>query len=1159
MKLLELRLLAFGPFSGLTLDFSTPDPALHVIYGNNEAGKSTTLRAVRGLLYGIPQTSQDAHRYLGKELRVGGRIGTKDGRTLDFVRRKGRKGTLQTADGSPLDETALAPFLDGVTESAFTTMFGLDHESMRAGAQAMLEGRGEVGESLFSASLGGRGVHRVLSELRQESEDLFKARGRAKVVNQTITELREAKRLVEMHSASGAGYRKQNEELEGWRRERDGLSARLEELMAERARLERVRRVLPDLARRAEILAELDALADFVVLPADAAERRARAQRALEEADREAARLEEECASVQGRLDKLDIPQSLVTIDEVVVKHVRDALGGHHKAQIDLPKRQGELRVIMQEIDRGLRELHLDVGEADLERLRPSVASIAAVRALAAQHAKISADADHAERALTSAESRRDHYRNRLDTIPGPSNADALEHALSLARRMGDVEERLRRQRAERSALLKNIEHRVTALAPWTGPLASVQSLRIPSAETIDGFETRSEELVREEREARAERDRLERRARELRRLLDELTGQGAVPTESDLTARRQSRDEVWSSLRERMTRHEAILPARLDAYETSVREADAFGDRLRREADRAARHASLAAEQNAIGEAMAAAGAAIERVHREMGAHAEQWARLWQPLGVSPAPASEMRAWSARHAEVAELASELDAMECAENEVGDRLKQVVTALSAAVGEPFPADDFEDAYPRLVALAERALADRNAVESDRRALMQALDELTAEIAVRTRDVRASTAALQAWQADFEGAVHATGLTGTLLPEQALAMLDVLKELLAKVDKATDLRQRIFGMERDSQKLCETVQALSKRHLPELLALSWDEAAEALVVRYDGARHAMEHRASLQEEIERKRQSYENAVHRRNDARREIEQLMRAARVEILEDLERAERRSERIRQLAQQRDDIERRLRDAGEGTSLEELILQTRGIDLDTARARLAGIEQEVREVQEQREALRDSIVRAELGLLHFEGTEAANAALDMQLVASRLRSQVQRYVRLRLATALLERQIAEYRTRHQGPILERASELFPRLTASNYARLYVGFDADDEASLLCVRADGTEVGVEGLSEGARDQLYLALRLSTLERHAEHGDPMPLVLDDILIQFDDQRARAALEILGELAATRQVLFFTHHERLRDLARKAIPASRLAEHCLHAP
>ena len=51
----------------------------------------------------------------------------------------------------------------------------------------------------------------------------------------------------------------------------------------------------------------------------------------------------------------------------------------------------------------------------------------------------------------------------------------------------------------------------------------------------------------------------------------------------------------------------------------------------------------------------------------------------------------------------------------------------------------------------------------------------------------------------------------------------------------------------------------------------------------------------------------------------------------------------------------------------------------------------------------------------------------------------------------------------------------------------------------------------------------------------------------MPLVLDDVLIHFDDGRARAALRVLGEFAATTQVLFFTHHERLVELAREALP------------
>lgn len=96
------------------------------------------------------------------------------------------------------------------------------------------------------------------------------------------------------------------------------------------------------------------------------------------------------------------------------------------------------------------------------------------------------------------------------------------------------------------------------------------------------------------------------------------------------------------------------------------------------------------------------------------------------------------------------------------------------------------------------------------------------------------------------------------------------------------------------------------------------------------------------------------------------------------------------------------------------------------------------------------------------------------------------------------------------------------------------------------------------TEVDVAGLSDGTRDQLYLSLRLASLVRRAEAAESMPLVLDDVLIQLDDQRASAALGALAEVSRTMQVLFFTHHARLVELARAAVPAGELVVHELES-
>ncbi len=90
-------------------------------------------------------------------------------------------------------------------------------------------------------------------------------------------------------------------------------------------------------------------------------------------------------------------------------------------------------------------------------------------------------------------------------------------------------------------------------------------------------------------------------------------------------------------------------------------------------------------------------------------------------------------------------------------------------------------------------------------------------------------------------------------------------------------------------------------------------------------------------------------------------------------------------------------------------------------------------------------------------------------------------------------------------------------------------------------------VRTDDHLVGVEGMSDGSHDQLYLALRLASLESWLQAHEPIPFVVDDILLNFDNRRALAALRALAELSQRTQVLFFTHHDHLLDLARTNLP------------
>ena len=143
MRLERLRLIAFGSFTGAEIALA-PD-RLNVVFGSNEAGKSTTLRAIEALLYGFEARTQDDHVHEAARLRVGGALSTKAGARFELARRKGRKDTvLDASKGEPIDDGPLLAMLGGVGREAFRNVHGLDHDRLRAGGQNLLEGDGQV-------------------------------------------------------------------------------------------------------------------------------------------------------------------------------------------------------------------------------------------------------------------------------------------------------------------------------------------------------------------------------------------------------------------------------------------------------------------------------------------------------------------------------------------------------------------------------------------------------------------------------------------------------------------------------------------------------------------------------------------------------------------------------------------------------------------------------------------------------------------------------------------------------------------------------------------------------------------------------------------------------------------------------------------------------
>lgn len=168
-------------------------------------------------------------------------------------------------------------------------------------------------------------------------------------------------------------------------------------------------------------------------------------------------------------------------------------------------------------------------------------------------------------------------------------------------------------------------------------------------------------------------------------------------------------------------------------------------------------------------------------------------------------------------------------------------------------------------------------------------------------------------------------------------------------------------------------------------------------------------------------------------------------------------------------------------------------------------------------------------------------QGRDAAGAARDREEASAELLDIAERWIVRQAAARLAARAIERHRAAAQDPLVARAGELFRLATANAFAGLGADYDEADRPVLVALRGGGERVRIEGLSEGARDQLFLSLRLALLERRA--GEPLPFIGDDVLASFDEERTAHTLALLAEFGKRRQVIVFTHHPFVAELAR----------------
>lgn len=1133
MRLRHLTLERFGHFTGHALDFGEVGarPDFHIIYGPNEAGKTTTMEAALRLFYGFPHREPYAFKHPRANLSVSGVLEI-DGTPRAFTRLPKRSGDLLDKAGTALPEAALAGHLGGLSEEDYRNLLCLDDDTIERGGEEIAQARGDIGRLLFSAAAGVADLTTVLDGVREEADAIWAKRKSKTHIAELKRELKEIDREIRERDVTASAWRglkkaltdAQTAETEA-RKARDGLNARAAELAAKR-------RALP-------LLADLDALDDDLASFAAYPERLDFDPETLVTLKTDETRAQGDIARLSAEIDELtaqrkDLPLSPAfaalaeELDLLEDLRARDRAGA-----LDLPRRRDQLATAQQAMARAARDLGA-AGTCPPESLVPSPAQLSDLDAARDRLRSARSAAIAQAQELSDLRARRDRAKADLDSLVAQAPTQADIGAI-LARHQADT---LMQAHAAAKQTIAAADHAARAAleALVTG---SIRFDTLPDCamsilhahELADTYESLRRQ--RDQERATLAQHHEDHAAQQAQ--ADALLCDGQLVPDDGAAALRAERDRLWQGHRNALTAPTA------EAFETAMQAFD------RAQETRIA-HASDLGHLRQITQAMAETQARAAQTKARVAEHDTALARIEaevataaQAVGLHGAimPA-EWLDWVTRHAAALKAAQNAAQARDSHAPLLARAQALLDALTPHLDLVDP--DIASAVAAARHKAEAATQTRSAIDAARETLRQAEADLAARSAKHDACQQEQTEAEQAWRARVT-----ESLGDAVAPDTLLAALEPLRSLAAQDEKRAEAAQRVATMERDQTLFAKKIAALAKAHdlpLGDTPADSFAQLRDAS----DAARNAETQARSLDSRIEAARAAMDMANQRLTEIAATVTTLARAfpagAQTGTLDALRGTAHRAAQIIAQREKRDTLIRRITselDAADLATARASLAQTSLVSLaaetESCRADLDRADAALTAATEARVTAQQALVQmtgdADIATL----TERrATLELDLQEAA-------QEHLELSLGHRLAEAAIRLYRDTHRSGMMAATERCFAALTQGAYTRLTTQPDGSQE-TLIAVAEDGSTKRAAEMSKGTRFQLYLALRAAAHEQLVDQGTRLPFFCDDIFETFDEDRTSAACRVMERIGQSGQAIYLTHHRHVVDIAQK---------------
>ncbi|MCI0182368.1 MAG: AAA family ATPase [Acidibacillus sp.] len=1177
MRILQLSVPSLLHFKEYTLDLQQDSCGFHVLYGPNEAGKSTLLQVLLDMLFGgtLDGSLKDAYPASGIVLR--GLLEGHDHQLVE-VRRKRSRNQLKLVDteqfsAAEIDEL-LAQFVSNVSRERFSLLFGFNHDRLREGGENLLRSDGQAGISLFEAGAGVTSLQHVLDNLSEQAKEITDThswrKNSTKKLNKSWQLYKENKELVRRASLPSKEWLRMKQEIDTLDQKNRALREHIEQLRMEEAKLQRIERVYASIGELGEVKMKRESFTDLRLPLIDEDRKRIPqlladmqiAAKFLAEKEREHRQLVTDYEQISVHEAWLVYGHEIDTLNQRVQKY-EDALDEIPMLQLQLGQMQDYTDVL-------LSELAVQVDGQSLEQMRIAKIDIDQMKQLSNQLNELKRDRKVLDGQLRELQEERDQVIESMRTLGNVQNITALQVVVDSMIEHGDLEQKI----ADKQKVIERHEvaaaKRIQQQKIWQGTAEECAKLAIPLVETREQYGQKWSRLERELIQLQQDLAKAAENYTQREHDLEEMDVVLRVPDEAELHATRAVRDRGWHLIKQvwlqDTAKDEQAIAAFSEgmplevAYEAAVDKADRLSDNMRQHADRVAHKAELLLQKERFEQEKKILKEKLAIMQDEFEQLQVQWVKEWDEEALVVKSPQEMKEWLSdfqddmvnRFEVLRDLKQEhIDMVELRDSKIMD-VRKAMSLFEVDMKEGY------DSLKEWMTKARQIIEVMQTRARDHEQLQHQLNDRARQMMQLENKQRSCMQEIEKVEKEWAELQRLYSFVPVQI-DRAMKFIDQLSDIFRHDQQVKEKERQVNSVISIREEFEQATRHIADQLHEEMQAgMNLLTFVKTMVARLRETREDHKSKNALKEQLEKSSLAIKEGKSAYEHYELQLGEWQQQYGCATETEWKILFGQWDSYDQLQSEQDSLEKQIRASGGGVPLDRLKQEVDEIpDIVLIKPRLDALVKEIAEEERHFETNAQMLGKLRGDFFQLDGTksDAATYAQQAEFYWTVVNEEWNEYLQVELARRLLQRAIEEFRLDNESTILEQANRFFQRLTLGHYRELRVEYE-DNIPYLSAVTNDGSMRRVGQMSDGTRDQLFLSLRLAFVLQHMTKEHAVPLIMDDILVHFDDARTEATLEVLAEVAQKTQVIYFTHHQSIVQAVQKLSQSHSIAVHSL---